>query len=184
MKKPTQTEIAAELGLSKAAISKLKKLGMPVHSADAARAWRAARLHPGRRRSDPGPSPRTLVERATALLPFACDALRRGRFDLVASELKLALRAIPASHREEISLDLPLWDALIGLATMTELQAGAARHAPASATPPLPAGPHNSEDMGGRGCDGNGDMTDAEYAATLYSLACGELRLVPASTRR
>ncbi len=40
---PSQAAVARALGLSPAAISKLKKQGMPVHSAEAAQAWREAR---------------------------------------------------------------------------------------------------------------------------------------------
>lgn len=113
-KPPTQEEIAAELGVSGAAVSKLKARGMPTHSADAARAWRAAHLHPGRRRNDPGPSPRTLAERAQALVPVASAALKAGRFGLVVDELRAALRAVPTSHRDWVRCEPELWDALIG----------------------------------------------------------------------
>lgn len=39
-----QSELAKELGLSKQAVSKLKGQGMPVHSVEAARAWRDENL--------------------------------------------------------------------------------------------------------------------------------------------
>jgi transcriptional regulator with XRE-family HTH domain len=180
MKEPTQTEIAAELGLSKAALSKLKKAGMPVHSADAARAWRAAHLHQGRVRDDPGPSPRTLIERAKALLPLACEAQRSGRFDLVAGELKQALRAIPVTHRIAMALDLELWEALIGASTMAELREGSARHEAEIAALGNAVRPQDQAEPS----NGEAIMTDTEYADTMYSLACGELRLMPALIRR
>lgn len=180
MNEPTQTEIAAELGLSKAALSKLKKAGMPVHSADAARAWRAAHLHPGRVRDDPGPSPRTLIERASALIPLACQALEAGRFDLVAGELRRAMRAVPVSHRAAVSIPLELWEALIGAATVADIREGAAKHAAATAQTPTPAGVHDPQDA----IDGDAHMSDAECGGNfLYSLACGETRLLPASIR-
>ena len=40
----TQSELATALGLSKQAVSKLKGQGMPVHSVEAARAWRDENL--------------------------------------------------------------------------------------------------------------------------------------------
>jgi hypothetical protein len=41
-----QADIARGLGLSGAAVTKLKKAGMPVHSLEAARAWREQRVRP------------------------------------------------------------------------------------------------------------------------------------------
>ena len=75
MKRQTQTEIGRELGLSKAAVSKLKAQGMPCTSADAARRWRAANLVPSRIRPDPGPSARTLVARVHELRDLAAMAV-------------------------------------------------------------------------------------------------------------
>ena len=163
MTKPTQTEIAAELGITKAAVSKLKKLGMPVHSADAARAWRARNLRPGRTRNDPGPSPCTLLERVEALVPLGIEALRIGRFELVAAELRRALRAVPLSHRGELNLDFDVWAALIGDDVVGAIRTGAARHVADRASPDVVAEPS-------KGALDPGDV--------LYDLACGEMRLL------
>jgi hypothetical protein len=162
MKAPTQTEIARELGITKAALSKLKLAGMPVHSADAARAWRSANLHPGRVRPDPGPSPRTLVERLHALWPLAAAALAAGRFHLVADEVRSALRAVPESHRDLVLVEPSVMDALLGPHVIAELRGD------------------------GGGCQAVGAGSDDEGASAadqacvgslLYALACGEVRL-------
>ena len=46
--KPTQAAIARALGLSQAAVSKLKTQGMPVDSIEGAHAWRLRSLDPAR----------------------------------------------------------------------------------------------------------------------------------------
>jgi transcriptional regulator with XRE-family HTH domain len=45
-KKLTQTALAQALGLSQAMVSKLKAMGMPVTSVEAAQAWRSKNLDP------------------------------------------------------------------------------------------------------------------------------------------
>ena len=166
---PTQTEIAAELGISKAALSKLKKQGMPVHSADAARNWRSRNLHPGRIRNDPGPSPRTLIERAEALIPLGLEALRAGRFELVADELRRALRAVPFAHRDELRFAVDLFDALIGPAALREL------------CPPQHGGIAPVEPAEGGADPVTFDIGGVFYnpGEIMYALACGELRMLP-----
>jgi hypothetical protein len=114
MKAPTQDEIARELGLSKAGVSKLKAQGMPCESADAARRWRAAHLVPGRIRTDPGPTARTLVHRVHELRDLAAMAHKIGRFELVAPAVRCALRAVPATHRPTVTLAPWLWVELGG----------------------------------------------------------------------
>jgi hypothetical protein len=114
MKAQSQTEIAQELGLSKAAVSKLKAQGMPCTSADAARRWRAAHMAPGRIRADPGPSARTLVDRVHELRQLAAVAQGVDRFELVAEAVRAALRAVPATHRPLVHLAPWLWVALAG----------------------------------------------------------------------
>jgi hypothetical protein len=153
MKAPTQSEIARELGITKAALSKLKRAGMPVHSADAARAWRLANLHPGRVRPDPGPSPRTLVERLHALWPLALAALDAGRFHLVADEVRSALHAVPESHRDLVLVEPSVMDALLGPEVIAELRGDGE---PSSAS--------SADELAGVG-------------SLLYALACGEARL-------
>jgi len=50
----SQAALGRALALSGAAITKLKKQGMPVHSIEAAQAWRIARQNIARRKSLPG----------------------------------------------------------------------------------------------------------------------------------
>lgn len=50
---PSQAALGRALNLSPAAVTKLKKQGMPVHSVDAAMAWRHARLNIAQRKPDP-----------------------------------------------------------------------------------------------------------------------------------
>lgn len=114
VKAQSQTDIARELGVSKAAVSKLKAQGMPCTSADAARRWRAEHLAPGRIRADPGPSPRTLVARVHELWDLAGVAQRIGRLDLVAPAARAALRAVPCTHRDLVRLAPWLWVELAG----------------------------------------------------------------------
>lgn len=52
-KKPSQNAIGRALGLSSAAMVKLKKLGMPVDSVEAAQAWREARQNVAARKPLP-----------------------------------------------------------------------------------------------------------------------------------
>lgn len=51
--KPSQAGIGRALGLSPAAVTKLKKLGMPVDSVEAAQAWREARQNVAQRKPLP-----------------------------------------------------------------------------------------------------------------------------------
>lgn len=118
-KPPSQAAIARTLNLSKASISKLKKLGMPISSVEAARAWRDANLcfdgrrvelNPGRLRSDP--SPLDCVKRVRAFIPAAMAAVEAGCFAEVEAELRQALQAVPDSHADRISMPFAVWDAL------------------------------------------------------------------------
>lgn len=56
----TQTALAQALGLSKAAITKLKQQGMPVHSVAAARAWRKVSQNVALQKPDAGAPPPTV----------------------------------------------------------------------------------------------------------------------------
>jgi DNA-binding transcriptional MerR regulator len=50
---PSQAALARALSISAPAVTKLKKLGMPVHSIDAAVEWRRARLNIAKRKPTP-----------------------------------------------------------------------------------------------------------------------------------
>lgn len=116
--------LARELGISGAAVSKLAARGMPVDNADAARRWRAAHQQRTRLRPDPGPSDETLVRRASELAALASSALAAHRFDLVADDLRAALRAVPASHRPLVEMDFEVWAALVGAYALTVMDDG------------------------------------------------------------
>jgi hypothetical protein len=153
---PTQAAVARELGISPAAITKLKAQGMPTHSADAARQWRAARLHPGRMRADPGPSVATLLQRVRDLADLAMRSAAVGRFDVVAGELRAAMRAVPTEARGQLVLSFDLWRQLIGPHACAVLDLGAQFDAPA-------------DDTAAMGSD------DADEVGTIvYMLAAGE----------
>ncbi len=150
----TQAAIARELGISKPAVTKLKAQGMPTHSADAARAWRMANLHRGRMRPDPGPSPETLIDRVHSLAELAAHADGAGRFDLVADELRAAMRAVPAERRRDVTLSFDLWGRLIGGFALATLDSG----------PKVEAATMSGE--------------DADYVGEVcYALACREASL-------
>ena len=67
---PSQAAIGRALGLSPAAITKLKKQGMPVDSVEAAQAWRVARQNVAARKPAPAtPSARLPVAPPAASFP-------------------------------------------------------------------------------------------------------------------
>jgi hypothetical protein len=149
-----RARIARELGITAQAVSKLAKIGMPLDSADAARRWRASNLNRLKMKPDPGPSPETLVQRAHELIEVAAVALTTHRFDVVADELRAALRAVPESHRPRVAMPHPVWYALIGTHARRVLDEG----------PKQEPGTMSDE--------------DAEYVGGLcYSLACGEAHI-------
>lgn len=67
-KKLSQMELADALGLSNASITKCKKLGMPVHSIEAARAWRTQKMSIAQRKPEPKNAP-VIVQRFAASPP-------------------------------------------------------------------------------------------------------------------
>lgn len=72
----SQAALGRLLGLSPAAITKLKGQGMPVDSVEAARAWREARLNVAARK----PSPPIQSESSIALPPPAFPPIQGGDF--------------------------------------------------------------------------------------------------------
>lgn len=149
-----RARIARELGISGAAVSKLVAQGMPIDSADAARRWRAANLHPGRMRPDPGPSAETLVERVHSLIGVAAVAQAEHRLELVADELRAALRAVPESHRMAVRMPSELIEALLGSHAMRVLNEGP-KEAP-----------------------GTMSAEDAEFVGQIiFKLTCGEAHI-------
>lgn len=66
----SQTELGNALGLSKQAISKLKGQGMPVHSVEAAQAWREANQNIAMRKRTEVPAPAADVAPSPAPAPM------------------------------------------------------------------------------------------------------------------
>jgi hypothetical protein len=56
-----QSALARALGLSRQAVSQFKQQGMPVHSLQAAQAWRASRVNPARSKEALAPPPLALA---------------------------------------------------------------------------------------------------------------------------
>lgn len=117
--------LAEEFGISRQAISKLAKRGMPTHDADAAREWRRMVLNPAKAVPDPGPSPATLIERVHRLAELAEAARKAGRLDLVLDPMRAAMHAVPDAQRRQIPLPPWLWSELIGKHVMLVLGEGA-----------------------------------------------------------
>lgn len=82
-KPPTQKALAVALGMSQANVTKLKKQGMPVHSVEAARAWRTAKQNIAARKPD-----------ADAPIEFS------GLLDVDADDLASMLDAVPQRPAE------------------------------------------------------------------------------------
>ena len=68
--KLSQRAIAAALGLSESAVSKLRRQGMPITSIEAARTWREVTLDPARRRQAPDQIRELLPAQAMERAPF------------------------------------------------------------------------------------------------------------------
>lgn len=107
--RPAQAFIAKALGLSEAAITKCKRLGMPLHSVDAARAWRKANIRAMVTSKTAGSDE---IDALQALWPVARAALQAGRPDLVLPTLQAAMRAVPEDERHLVDLDGAVMDAL------------------------------------------------------------------------
>jgi hypothetical protein len=110
--KINQRFIARELGISAAALSKLKTRGMPVTSIEAARRWRIANCNPLKVKSAPPPTVHTYNERIRPLAIEALAALKAGHFETVAPNLRAVLSGVPLQHRAEIQLPMSVLDAL------------------------------------------------------------------------
>lgn len=113
-------DLAEALGISAPMVSKLAARGMPVHSIDAARKWRASNLSQGHtKRFRAAPVPRQADPVAAAesinqrLRDAGCASGWAGHGDLVDS-LRQAMRAIPPARRHELALYQGCWVALLG----------------------------------------------------------------------
>lgn len=166
--RPTQNELAAALGISKQAVSKNKKQGMPVDSLEAALAWRRRHLNVAQRKPDPKPlhhqhdcGPE--VQRANDLIRAAASMIGAGQaIDAMVPSLRAALSGVALRSRDLVQLDLQVIKALV----REVLEA----LPPAELQPMLPEGGHVWAET----------MTDQEARDAgefWYALAAGELTL-------
>ena len=114
---PSQAAIGRALGLSPASVSKCKGMGMPVHSVEAARAWREHNIAPtvhklsmrdAMTRQRPRPMQRTgAVPHMLALLGIAAAALESGQsIEAMVPTLRAAMHAVP-EHERDAAMQLP-----------------------------------------------------------------------------
>lgn len=115
---PSQAAIGRALGLSPASMTKCKGMGMPVHSVEAARAWREHNIAPtmhklssrdAMTRQRPRPmQPSGAVPHALALLGIAAAALEAGQtIAAMVPTLRAAMHAVPERERSNTML-LPM----------------------------------------------------------------------------
>jgi hypothetical protein len=168
----TQTALGRALNLSAAAVTKLKRQGMPVHSVEAAHAWRRDHLDPARRkrsRFDDELGTRARVARVAELMTAAEWALREANEHALSAllpELQRAMREVPEPARDRVRLSFDVMNVLC--APMIECldrceaedlaQAAAAGLSGAEPQPEDPAG----------------DDPDRRMGAFWYSVAAGE----------
>ena len=109
----SQNDLAKTLGLAPSAVTKLKKQGMPIDSVQSAMEWRRRNVRfDMRAKHPPAPSVDAAAQRVTALSLLALQALECGEFQLVETELRAALQALPSDA--DVSMPLEVWDALTG----------------------------------------------------------------------
>lgn len=125
MNPTSDASLAAMLGLSKSAISKLKGQGMPTHSFAAAVEWRERNLNPAMIKRSHSPKEasghrdgqvpgETLASRANALASLADGLIGTASFDDVAWRLKEAMRLVPLANRAAVTFSPRLREALVG----------------------------------------------------------------------
>lgn len=167
---PTMAEIGRALDLSRQAVHALSRRGMPVHSVEAAHAWRLAHLDPARRKA--GDFDRELWIRqrlalAESLMGAAGDALARGNesaFAVLVSSLREAMREIPEPARDRLLLDVAVMDRLV--APVAEvIDACAAEDRAQAQAAGLPPGDLTQRDTA---------EAAARMGAFWYSIAAGE----------
>ena len=167
---PSQAAIGRALDLSPASMTKCKRMGMPVHSVEAARAWRAINIAPTmhghikRQAASVTPSPSQALPHALALLDIAAAALASGQtIDALVPVLRLALRAVPEHERDpDMMLQREVMDVLV-----------------ADVVAVLP--PRDALNDDGSPAWHNGDNWTDDEAAEMgrfwFSVAAGEIRV-------
>lgn len=119
IEKPSQTVLAAALGIDPAMVTRYKRKGMPLHSIESAQAWRDVNV---RVRWTPEADPNAigralngerLAERAGALLHAASELLESGG-DIapMVITIRQAMAAVPFTQRSRLRFPINIMDAL------------------------------------------------------------------------
>lgn len=159
---PSQAAIARAIGVAKSRITALKAQGMPVHSIEAAQAWRRTHLNPARTKPPPRPpahpAPSPAVLTAQTLMEAAGLVLAAGgSIEPLIPGLRRALRAVPPHQRDYVELNPEVMRVLLApLLTLIDREKAAS---PDTIEPP-------PED----------DEAKAEAGSWLYAIACGEVK--------
>ncbi len=161
---PSQAAIARAIGVAKSRITALKAQGMPVHSIEAAQAWRRTHLNPARTKPPPRPpahpAPSPAVLTAQTLMEAAGLVLAAGgSIEPLIPGLRRALRAVPPHQRDDVELNTEVMRVL--LAPLLELIDSEKAASPDPEPPP------------------EGDEAKAEAGSWLYAIACGEIKFNP-----
>jgi hypothetical protein len=151
-RKYLQADLAREIGLSPAAVSRLKQRGMPVHSTQAARAWREANLDPALMKQARSPAERAPLGAIRVDIARQFGQLALIEFATWEAQLRAAMGAVPVPWRERVELPVEVWDQLVG-----DL--------------------HGLED-GSPGAEGNDEVDDDFVGDILYRLASGEAAML------
>ena len=169
MKKRSQAAIGRELGLSPASMSKLKGMGMPTDSVEAARIWRQCNIKPSvhtsalrsmAKQTPSKPMPPGGAANAHALLGIAASALAGGQcIDSMVLTLRAALHAVPERERGGLLLPSSVMDVLV-----------------ADVAARLPKVADSRHEVDQAVCSDNMDDEEAAYMGRFwYEVAAGEV---------
>ena len=120
----SRAALARELGVDKAMVTRHARRGMPVHSVEAAKAWRAENLSLAHRK-DMNPArdwhrfkagtpaaDRESLERVAKLMEVGEAALKAGRFELVRGAIVEAMSAVPSYLQAQCPCSIAVMDEL------------------------------------------------------------------------
>ena len=111
----TKTALATALGISRQAVHRYQKQGMPCNTIEAAKAWRANCVR--MRIAEPRPrSAIALIRDAHDMQEAGALLLSQGMraaFDVMVPTIRETLRAVPRSHRMRVQVSAPVMDVLL-----------------------------------------------------------------------
>lgn len=117
IEKPSQADLAAALGIDPAMVTRYKGRGMPLHSIEAAQAWRDANVRVRlTREADASTTGRALegeqaAARAGALLQAAGELLEQGgNVAPMAATIRQAMAAVPVEQRGRVLFPANIMD--------------------------------------------------------------------------